>query len=160
MSKRILLSVLFVCSIWAGCRNETAPGSTDQPTITAVTPGQINPGQQDVEGRIHGTNLNGVTSVSLGNDVTIQDYSSISSSEIYIFVSVPRSAAPGSRNVVVTTNTGVASSDSVFSVGDNSLPEAKFTVSPNSGLKDENFRFDGSKSNDLDGGIVSYHWKF
>ena len=40
------------------------------------------------------------------------------------------------------------------------IPVARFDVSPRSGDTSTNFRFDASSSNDIDGSIRSYDWKF
>ena len=46
------------------------PGPTPnpQPTVSSFTPNQVSKGQQNVEGRIQGTNLGGVTAVNLEQD--------------------------------------------------------------------------------------------
>ena len=155
-------TIFFVslCLLSVSCKNTdntTSPNGT--PQITAVTPALVNPGVQEVEGRIIGNNLVSIQSISLGEGVSLERFSPISASEIYIFFSVSRDAAPGPRNVVVATSAGAASSSTVFTVSDNRVPEAKFSVSPSQGLRGESFRFDGSGSND-DGAIVNYLWNF
>jgi PKD repeat protein len=98
-------------------------------------------------------------SVSLGDGVQIQQFTLISNTEIYVFVSVDKYAAPGPRDVIVATTTGASSASGLFTVGDNRVPEAKFIITPFRGIKDTPFRFDASRSDD-DGSIASYKWKF
>jgi len=43
---------------------------------------------------------------------------------------------------------------------ENSPPEAKFTMSPTTGVKDQSVYFDASESKDTDGEIVKYEWNF
>jgi chitodextrinase len=159
---RLILTAL-VCLAVISCKtggDQQTNTTGEQPQITSVTPGSLNPGTAHVEGSIFGKNLNGVISVNLGEGVVIERYSGISSTEIYIFVSVTPDAPPGPRNVSVQTNGGVATSSNAFSVGDNVLPNASFTVTPPAGIKATNFRFDASRSNDRDGNITNYQWLF
>jgi PKD repeat protein len=62
--------------------------------------------------------------------------------------------------LVVTDNGGLTSNvqKDVIVVGQR--PVANFTVSPPSGLKSTNFRFDASNSHDPDGNIREYLWNF
>jgi PKD repeat protein len=152
----LLLSILV-----AGCKvgqdNGTSTGQA--PQITGFNPGTANPGQINIEGRIYGKNLTGILSVNLGSGVILQQFSSISESELYIFFSVLREAAGGPRDIVLTTTAGAANGKGLLNIGNNRYPEAIFTVHPTFGLKDTLFRFDASQSND-DGPIVNYKWTF
>ncbi|HEY7160708.1 MAG TPA: PKD domain-containing protein [Acidobacteriota bacterium] len=53
-----------------------------------------------------------------------------------------------------------ASATREIQVKKGSPPIARFTVTPSSGGTSEEFRFDASESEDKDGQIVSYEWKF
>ena len=89
---RLILTAL-VCLAVISCKtggDQQTNTTGEQPQITSVTPGSLNPGTAHVEGSIFGKNLNGVISVNLGDGVVIERYSGISSTEIYIFVSVTR----------------------------------------------------------------------
>jgi hypothetical protein len=163
MREKLLGFLLFLIILF-GCgkdnTNNSLTGPVSAPQITGVTPNTANPGQQNIEGRIHGSNLNGVMSVDMGEGVRVERFSALSGSEVYVVFSVAREAAPGARKVTLTTSGGVALSTNSFSVGDNRNPIALFTVSPPSGFKATEFLFDGSKSSDPDGSIVAYHWEF
>lgn len=159
--KRIVLSILLIAIVpLIGCKNDSTAPSAQQPTITSMTPAQVDPGRSNVEGHIFGTNLNGVIGVTLGDGITVSQISGVSASDIYVFFSVAREASTGSHEIVVRTAQGVANSTSVFKVGDNRLPFAKFTVSPGAGIKDTVFHFNASNSSDPDGAIASYLWNF
>jgi len=162
MRRTAFCFALLIAVLIAGCAQDSGTGSGNTgpgPTISAMTPGVINPGTTGVEGRISGSNFQGLMSVNLGDGVAVEQFTLISNSEIYIFVSVSKDAVPGPRNVIVATTTGATTAQSLFNVGDNRVPEAKFTISPFRGIKDDPFRFDASRSND-DGTLVSYKWKF
>ncbi len=161
MGRIFSIFVLLILAWIAGCSQDSGTGGNTgaAPQITAVSPGIVNPGTIGVEGRIHGSNFDGLLSVSMGDGVGVEQFQRLSTSEIYIFFSVNRDTYPGPRNVIVATNAGAVNSNTVFSVGDNRVPEAQFTVNPFRGIKDTPFRFDASKSND-DGNLVSYKWKF
>jgi PKD repeat protein len=155
-----LIAVLLV--VFAGsCAQDNGTNSNagPAPKITSITPSSINPGTTGVEGRIYGSNFQGVMAVSFGDGVLVQQFTLISNTEIYVFVSVDKTAAPGPRDVIVATTTGANSASGLFNVGDNRVPEAKFIITPFRGVKDTPFRFDASRSDD-DGSIVSYKWKF
>src|SRR5262245_6381861 len=127
-----LAAILFAIFI-SGCKtdNSTTPNNTGPgPTITGMNPTVVNPGSIGVEGRILGSNFQGLMSVSLGDGVGVEQFTLISASEIYIFFSVNKDAAPGPRDVIVATNSGATNSSRLFNVGDNRVPEAKFTVKP------------------------------
>ncbi len=160
--RRTVFIIVFVLIAWlSGCSQDsgTDVGKALSPEISGVSPSTVNPGSTGIEGRIVGKNFQGLMSVSLGDGVEVEQFQSLSNSEIYIFFTVYRDASPGPRNVIVATTSGAASASSLFSVGDNRLPEVRFSISPLTGIKDTPFRFDASKSND-DGSIVAYKWKF
>lgn len=156
---RFFLTLLIFLLI-AGCGADTGTRQVGRAVITSVSPQTANRGETDLEGRIYGTNLEGMTSVSLGDGVDIQQANILSPSEIYIFFSVSPDAAPGPRTVTIFAAEGVFTLDQAFVVGDNRIPKASFTVTPPSGYRSTVFRFDASKSEDPDGAISSYRWDF
>lgn len=160
--KRAAVSIVVLIFLsFIGCKNtDDSTSSQNLVRITGMNPGVINPGQEDIEGRVFGSNFVGVQSVNLGDGVVVLQFSTISASEIYIFFSVSRDAVPGPRNIIVATGTGAAESSTVFTIGDNVFPVADFKVSPGFAYRDTLLRFDASRSNDPDGGITNYHWKF
>src|SRR5262249_11029645 len=153
----VLLGLILVS--W-GCQNDSTTGNAIEPRITGFTPTSVNPGEENVEGHILGTNLGGPQTVDLGEGVIVQQMSGISASDIYICMSFDRNAPSGPHQITIRTNTGIAQSTSVFNIGSNRLPIAKFSVSPPAGLKATNFRFDASASSDPNGSITNYFWNF
>ncbi len=161
MKRAAVSIVVLILFSFIGCKNtDDSTSSQNLVRITGMNPGLINPGQEDIIGSIFGSNFVGVQSVSIGEGVVVQQFSTISTSEIYILFSVLREAVPGPRNIIVATGTGAAQSSSVFTVGDNVFPVADFKVSPSVAYRDTLLRFDASRSHDPDGGITNYLWKF
>src|SRR5262249_54679683 len=115
----VLLGLILVS--W-GCQNDSTTGNAIEPRITGFTPTSVNPGEENVEGHILGTNLGGPQTVDLGEGVIVQQMSGISASDIYIFFSVDRNAPSGPHQITIRTNTGIAQSTSVFNIGSNRLP--------------------------------------
>jgi PKD repeat protein len=161
LRRTLLTGIILITLVVYACSRTDDSTSTNaqQPRITSVSPATVNPGQAGVEGRIFGSNFVSLMSVNLGEGVNVEEFQAISSSEIYIFFSVQQDAAPGPRNVIVATTTGAGNLNNGMSVGSNRFPEAKFTVSPLRTYKNEQVRFDGSKSTD-DKGIANYKWVF
>ncbi len=162
--RRTFPIILFVVVAFvAACKRDSGTDSGNingpGPSIAGMNPTVVNPGTIGVEGRIIGRNFQGLMSVSLGEGVEVEQFQRLSDTEIYIFFSVSRDAVHGPRTVIVATNTGATNAPTLFSVGDNRVPEALFIIVPFTGIKDDPFRFDASRSND-DGGIVQYNWKF
>lgn len=159
------LSILLAASllIIAGCGNDNNNGDGtggNNPLISSFTPSQVNRGQQNVEGHIGGTNLGGVTAVTLGDGINVVRFSGVSANDIQVIFNVTNNAAAGARPITVTTSAGVASSSSVLSVSDNRIPQAKFTISPSSGAENTLFTVDATNSKDPDGKVDKYAWDF
>jgi PKD repeat protein len=158
----LLLAVCLFTFI-AGCNsgndNPGTPPNT-QPTITSFTPNQVSRGQQNVEGRLLGTNLSGVSTVTLGDGLTVVRFTNVSSTEIEVIFNVQNNAAAGSRTITITTSAGSFSSSTVLSVTNNRVPVAKFDVSPASGAENTLFTVDATDSDDPDGTIATYRWEF
>ena len=62
--------------------------------------------------------------------------------------------------LTVTDNNGLTNTATFDIIVNNSLPNSVFTISPNPINSKESANFDGSKSFDSDGAIVSYNWDF
>lgn len=159
------LSIVAACLLMiAGCGNDNnnngGTGGNVQPVISSFTPNQVNRGQQNVEGLIQGTNLNGVTSISLGDGITVVRFTAVSANEIQVTFNVANNAAAGARTITVTTSTGTGSSSSVLTVSDNRMPLAKFSISPAQGAENTLFTVDATKSDDPDGKVDKYAWDF
>ncbi|MCI0447421.1 PKD domain-containing protein [bacterium] len=164
MKLRELNIVLGVCLLLiAGCgddNNDGGTGGNTQPVISSFTPNQVNRGQQNVEGHINGTNLNGVTSVTLGDGLTVVRFIGVSATDIQVIFNVGNNAAAGGRTISVSTSAGSTSSSTVLTVSDNRIPQAKFTISPAQGAENTLFTVDATNSNDADGKVDKYAWDF
>jgi PKD repeat protein len=164
MKLRELSVLLAACMlIVAGCGDDNNNGGTGgnvQPVISSFTPNQVNRGQQNVEGHINGTNLNGVTSVTLGDGINVVRFSGVSANDIQVIFNVTNSASAGARTITVTTSAGSTSSSTVLSVSDNRIPQAKFTISPSQGAENTLFTVDATNSKDPDGKVDRYAWDF
>lgn len=161
--KRLYLLLTVSCLVLtAGCKssNDNGGGGGNQPTIVSITPSQVSRGQLAIEGRIQGTNLGGVLSVTLGEGITIDQVSGLSATEISIRFSVSVNASAGTRTIMVTTSAGTATVAALLTVSNNRAPIPKITVTPSSGGKNTNFIFDGTDSNDPGGVIATFRWDF
>ena len=152
------ISVIF----WFGCSNSNngTPVTPAQPTITGFTPANVSRGAQNLNGKITGTNLGSVTHVDLGTGVTVQSATAPNANEIDIQFSVALNASAGAHTITVTTTAGSASSSTVFTVINNKVPTAAFTVTPTKGGKNTTYVCDATASKDGDGSISTYHWTF
>lgn len=164
MKLRYLCILAASLSMIAGCGNKNSgdggTGGNVQPVISSFTPSQVNRGQQNVEGKIQGSNLGGVVSVSLGDGITVVQFTGVSSNEIQVIFNVANNAAAGARTIMISTSAGSASSSSVLSVSDNRIPIAKFTVSPANGAENTLFTVDATNSDDTDGKVDKFSWDF
>ena len=160
---RMVLGILFILAnvLIIGCGDDEDNNSTGtgQPTISGMTPSSVSIGQQNVEGSIMGSNLNGVTGVSLGDGMTLQSFNSASASEIRVVFSVNDNAAPGAATISVEAVGGSTSSSSVLSIMNNKAPKAKFTIDPPAGSLQTTFSYDGSIAED-DKKVTSWAWDF
>lgn len=154
----LLLACVIFCLSGCGDDNSSVNNGA-RPAITGITPTQVALGQRNVEGRIQGQNLSGVTSVSLGDSILVQSFQSVSAAEIAIEFTVGNTAQPGPRAISVTTSAGNASSAAIFTVQNNHVPVATFTIQPRVGSKNSEITFDASGSTD-DGNISKYEWDF
>ena len=157
---KVFLSVLFVLSLFllAGCNNDNGTAG-NLATILGISPNLVSKGQTNIQGIITGTNFTGVTSVTLGDAIAVEEFSATSATEISVRFSVSRSAPSGARTIVVVTPAGSASSSgSLLSVGDNVAPVASFTIDPPAGSTATTFTLDGSSSRDSDGTVKQYSW--
>ncbi|HSE39682.1 MAG TPA: PKD domain-containing protein, partial [Acidobacteriota bacterium] len=160
---RIVLWILLagVLGGYVACNDDNGSQSNNnnsQPTITSISPATISIGQRNVEGQILGTNLTGVTGVSLGDGISLQSFNAVNASQINIVFSVDSSAASGARTIAVETSAGIASSSTLFQVTNNKAPRARFTMDPPSGSLDTLFTVDAKNSEDDDGTVASFRW--
>jgi PKD repeat protein len=157
----ILLALVLAFAV-AGCNSDDDGNNPPvaQPSITGITPATVSLGQRDVEGRIQGLNLTGVVSVNLGASISVQQAQSVSASEIAVVFTVGRDAQPGARSISVVTSGGTASSAAIFTLLNNQVPNAQFTVDPASIGKNSTATFDASKTTDTDGTVTNYGWNF
>lgn len=160
LSMKVFLSVFFVLSlfVFSGCNNDGGTNS-NLATILGINPNIVSKGQTSIQGIITGTNFTGVTSVTLGDAIAVEEFSATSATEIQVRFSVSRSAASGVRTIVVVTPAGSASSSgSLLSVDNNAAPLASFSIDPPAGSTATTFTLDGSSSRDSDGTVTQYSW--
>lgn len=158
MKKLLIVAVVLACA-WIGCNNDNSTQNTT-PSITSMSPSQVENGQKDVQGSINGTNLNGVTKVDLGLGITVSDFHSVSATQVAVTFSVDSAATAGGRTVSVTTAAGIVSGSLLNVVVNNKPPLPNFNVTPGKGDTNTVWHFDATKSRDPDGHIASYDWQF
>jgi PKD repeat protein len=155
---------LFAVALFCGGCNEEDKNrnvtTSAQPVISSVTPTEISRGQLNLDIRITGTNLNGITELHMGDGVTVNSFSSPSASEIHAQVSASRNTSAGVRTLTVTTSSGTGSTSSLFSVSQNHAPIAKFKQDPIDPGINSVVKFDASTSEDSNGNIATYQWDF
>src|SRR5437016_9495413 len=133
--RRFIFLILFVFALGLiGCNKDNSSNTMvtggSQPTIASFTPAQVFPGQQKVHGTLMGTNLTGVTAVSLGPGITVDTTNVMSPVQLAVVFSVSKSAASGPHTITVTTANGTASNSSVFSVSGDKPPVANLVITP------------------------------
>jgi len=157
---RIVLALLLL-GVFA-CNNDdnNNPTTSNQPTITGMSPASVKPGQQNVAGTITGTNFNGSVSVNLGPGITVARASLVSANQINVSFSANNTVPDGPHTITVTVSGGTATAENLFSVNPKK-PVAKFAVTPETGDLNTVFRFDASSSvSDGAGKIDTYRWNF
>jgi PKD repeat protein len=156
--KRVFLLLLLVSVAFLGCGDDENKG----PTITGMTPNTVSIGQLGAEASITGTNLTGVTAVTLGDGITVTGIQSRSATQVAVTFDVSAGAATGPRTVTVTAGGRTASSTTVFNVSSNVVPTPGFTINPSTGAVTTVITFDGSGSVDTAAvhGISTYDWTF
>lgn len=153
----VLLSISLFLIV--SCKNDSGV-STPQIRIISVTPSQVTAGGKDLPVEISGNGFSSVSSVSCGNDVTVQTFEVLGPTHIRISIEVPVDAAPGPRTVTVLTASGSATLDAGLVIVENKKPKASFTINPPSGSQGTLFTLDARDSSDPDGRIKKYHWDF
>lgn len=164
MKREVFFSLTICLLLIAGCGNDNDSGTSGNvtPVITSMIPNQVSRGQTNVNGQILGTNLNGATSVNLGDGVTVQNVTAVSSTQVDVVFSVAVGASAGPRTITVTASSGSATSSTALSVSNNRAPTPKISISPLSGAKNTTFIFNASSSTDTaaPAAIRTYHWDF
>lgn len=146
----------------AGCGDDNPPSGNiiTVPVVNGITPSEVSLGQRNVEGRIQGQNLSGVVSVSLGASIAVHRFEVVSASEILVVFTVGRDAQPGARTITISTSAGTGTSAAIFTVQNNQVPVASFSIEPRTGSKNLEITFDASGSTDQGGKITKYEWDF
>jgi 6-phosphogluconolactonase (cycloisomerase 2 family) len=106
------------------------------PMITQVNPSSGQQGQQNLSVNIVGQNthfVQGTTTTSFGTGITVVSLTITGATTATVVLNIDAVAAPGGRNVTVTTNTEVASLANGFTVR-NGTPVLT-SVNPSSGLE-------------------------
>jgi PKD repeat protein len=162
MKKWFLLLTVVVFAM-AGCGDDNNNGTNNgQPTINGMNPNQVSIGQLAAVATITGTNLSGVTSVQLGDGITVTGFESRSANELGVTFDVSKNASAGPRTISVTATGGTATSATMFNVTSNKAPTASFTMDPSAGSITTVFTFDASNSVDAAAvhSVTSYNWDF
>lgn len=147
-------------ALFVGCGNNDNSVTGGQPSIASINPASVSIGQQNAELTISGSNLNGATSVTLGDSITVHQVNVQSASAVVVRYSVDGNAAPGPRSVTITATGGTASIGTMFQVLNNHVPKVSFVIDPRSAAINKVMSFDASGTTDRNNNIASYHWEF
>jgi len=156
--KRGILLGTFLALTFTGCK-EDAIITLVPPTITSMTPAQGSRGEQII-GILHGTNFSGVTSVNLGDALTLSRFKVISAAEIEVEFTVNVDAVAGPRSPQVTTAGGTGIGSNAFTILNNRAPFARLDLIPESGGPLTDYFFDSTRSYDTDGILTGHTWEF
>ncbi|MBN2100207.1 MAG: IPT/TIG domain-containing protein [Dehalococcoidia bacterium] len=160
---QILATITISPAAMPGARDVsvTAPGGTAcltdgftvasaSPTVTLLNPNQAGQGQT-LSVTISGTYLIAASSVSFGADISVNSYTVDSDTQITANITVGPEAAPGLRDVSVTTPGGTATLTNAFNV--TQAPPGITSASPSQGIQGQTLdvtitgaRFIGSTS--------------
>jgi len=154
MSIALRVFLILSLALIVSCGNNDEHSST----ITGMSPNQVSIGQINAVATISGTNLS-ATAVSLGDGISVTSFSVKSSTQIEVHFDVSRSAMAGPRTITVTMSTGSVTATSALNVMSNTVPKARFTISPSTGSLVTVFEFNASTSSDPDQDHLSYAWK-
>jgi len=108
---------------------------TTLPAITSTSPNKAVQGQQALSVTVTGTYFLGATAVSFGDQVTVDNLTVSSSTQMTATISIDSSAALGSRDVSVTTPAGTGTLPGGFAVTRPSPTIA--SVDPKQGIQGE-----------------------
>jgi PKD repeat protein len=163
MKEILKFAGLFVIILIVSCKGDNVtvtPTPTVPLTLQSVTPNTANRGSRDLKLQIVGTGFRSDMSVSLGGGIDVTSKEFVDAQHLNAFVTVARTAEMGKRTLTVSAGGQTANLDSVFTIGDDVPPTAKFTITPSTGTINTTFVLDASGSTDTDGRITSYQWTF
>ena len=160
MRKNLFCLCLLLLVVIVACQQDDLTSNGDAPTILFMTPNQVFPGQENVQGVIRGTNFKGIVAVDMGGDIRILDTNIVNPTELSVRFSVKAEATAGPKTVRVTTLKGTAVLEAGLTIDTNRAPVASFTASPTKTAKGQPVHFDATASNDPDGSISKYEWTF
>jgi uncharacterized repeat protein (TIGR02059 family) len=86
------------------------------PGVTSVNPNSGQQGQTIASTLITGTNLTGATAVGFGAGITVNSFTVTSATQVTASITIAAGAAPGTRNVSVTTGGGTGTGNNLFTV--------------------------------------------
>jgi len=112
---------------------ETLPTPTPTPTVISVSPNLGLQGQTFNSVIIAGTNFTGASALSFGKKITVNSFTVNSDTQIIASITITTYAAPGSRDVSVTTLGGKGSLANAFTVIQ--APPTVTSLSSNYGLR-------------------------
>ena len=90
------------------------------PVITSVSPNQSDQGET-LDVIISGSNLDGVSAVSFGTGITINNFTNRSPTQIAVNISIDTNTTTGTRDVLVTTASGTSTLSGSFTVNERPL---------------------------------------
>src|SRR5215831_14580307 len=100
---RFAIGLLMIfCLALIGCNNDNSTQQPGAPAIVSMSVSQVSIGQTDNSATIVGSNFVGVTSVQLGDSISVTNFKVNSGSEIVVQFDVLNSAKPGARTVTVS----------------------------------------------------------
>jgi PKD domain/IPT/TIG domain len=151
---------MLVLGLQISCNNDSGTSIPNQrPTISTISPNRVSRGERGTI-TIQGTNFLGATQISLGNEVTIQNFNVVSANVIEVQFIVNPKATPGKRAVQVITAAGVGNAPDLLEVINNQAPVARIHFAPQIGATNTLFTFDALSTTDSDGRVVNYDWEF
>ncbi len=86
------------------------------PTVTGSNPNSGQQGQTIAAVAVTGTNLTGATVVSFGAGITVNSFTVNSATQITASITIAAGAAPGTRDIAVTTGGGTGTGNNLFTV--------------------------------------------
>jgi hypothetical protein len=145
-STKIMTNITIVGTALPGSRDisVTTPGGSfvlpnrftvksSLPSITSISP-DVNRQGETFNITITGTNLNNVSEVRFGNDISVNSFTALSSNQITANITIVADAQTGTRNVSITTSAGSFTLPASFTVKP-ALPTI-ISINPDSGNRE------------------------
>jgi chitodextrinase len=161
--KRFIISVfnLLLIILCLSCNNDSGTGTPplQPPTVSSISPSRVSRGDH-VTATIAGDKFTGVTQISFGNEINVEDFSVLNPNSIEVHFTVNANASSADHNVTVTSAGGTGTGANLLKVINNRAPVTRISIAPAEGATNTDFTFDGQGSTDSDGHVITYHWDF